>query len=40
MVQLGFLGPVTNATTTLTRHEARTVAMAMIAASHVEEEDR
>jgi hypothetical protein len=39
MVQLAFLGPVTNTTTTLTRHEARTVALAMIAASEIEEEE-
>ena len=39
MVQVQFLGPVTNTTTALTRREAQAVALAMIAASKIEEEE-
>ena len=38
MVRLAILGPITTTKATLTRHEARTVAQAMITASQIEEE--
>ena len=38
-VRLAILGPVSTTKATLTRHEARTVGLAMVAASQIEEED-
>ena len=40
MVRLAFLGPVTTHTATLTRGEARSVALAVMDASHQTKEER